>query len=69
MPYVVKPFVIASWISLVRSLSPMHSRTRAVDTSTSSAGTRPLPSARGTRRCEITALRMLASWIRTCFCW
>ena len=26
-------------------------------TSTSSAGTRPLPSARGTRRCEITALQ------------
>ena len=33
----------------------MHSRMRAVETITSSAGTRPLPSARGTRRCEITA--------------
>ena len=44
-------------------------RTRAVAIITSSAGTRPLPSARGTRRCEITALRIDESWMRTCFCW
>ena len=44
-------------------------RIRAVLINTSSAGTRPFPSARGTRRWEITALRIAASCRRTCFCW
>ena len=41
---------------------------RAVETITSRAGTRPRPSARGTRRWEITAFRIEASCRRTCFC-
>ncbi len=36
---------------------------------TSTAGTRPLPSARGTSRSEMTACRTCASWMRICFCW
>ncbi len=35
---------------------------------TSTAGARPVPSARGIRRCEITALSTPASWMRIC-CW
>ena len=36
---------------------------------TSTAGTRPLPSLRGMSRIEITAARMLASWMRIWRCW
>jgi hypothetical protein len=53
--------VIASWISLVRSLSSISSRTRAVALRISTAATRPFPSARGTSRWEITALSTEAS--------
>ena len=47
----------------------MQSRMKGVLTMTSTAGARPLPSARGIRRCEMTALSTLASCRRTCFCW
>ena len=35
----------------------------------SAAGTRPLPSAVGSRRSEMMAWRLAASWWRTCSCW
>ena len=47
----------------------MHSRMTGVLTMTSTAAARPLPSARGSSRCEITALSTLASCTRTCACW
>jgi len=42
---------------------------KAVEMSTSTAGTRPRLSIRGMRRCEMTALSTLASCSRICFCW
>ena len=57
----------ADGIRCVFSLSMMQSRMNGVLISTSTAGTRPLPSARGIRRIETTALSTLASWMRTCF--
>ncbi len=53
----------------VLSGSTTDSRTVAVATQTSTAGTRPLPSARGTMRSEITAASALASVNRTSLCW
>ena len=52
MPYCDVPAAIAPWISGVLSLSMMQSRMNAVVIMTSTAGTRPVPSARGSRRCD-----------------
>ena len=60
---------MAVGISLVRSLSSTISRTRELATSTSTAATRPFPSARGTRRWETTLRSTDPSCRRTCFCW
>ena len=56
IPYCDVPCAIAPWIRCVFSLSMMQSRMNAVLIRTSTAGTRPLPSARGIRRCEIDRL-------------
>ena len=55
MPYWETPAAMASWMSLVLSLLMMQSRMNGVAIMTSTAGTRPWPSARGIRRMEMTA--------------
>ena len=62
------PAAIAPGIWCVRSLSTMQSRMKAVLIITSTAATRPLPSALGMSRCETTALSTVASCSRICFC-
>src|SRR5437762_3093628 len=69
MPYCEVPCEIASLISFVFSLFSMQSRMYAVEISTSAAGTRPRPSARGRSRNETTAFSTAASCRRICFCW
>ena len=69
MPYCETPAAIASWMSFVLSLLMMQSRMNGVVIMTSTAGTRPWPSARGMRRIDTTALRTPASCRRICFCW
>src|SRR5258706_15851475 len=69
MPYCDVPAEIASLISFVFSLFSMQSRMYPVEIMTSAAGTRPSPSARGSRRRETTALSTAASCRRICFCW
>jgi hypothetical protein len=67
MPYWLVPSAICSRMYLVFSLFSMQSRMYGVTIMTSAAGTRPLPSARGRRRSEITAFSTWASWMRICF--
>ncbi len=57
--------------SLMPGTSPlkMRSEIRGELSMTSTAGTRPWPSARGTRRMEMIALSTCASCRRICFCW
>ena len=47
----------------------MQSLMNAVAMRTSTAGTRPLPSALGSRRWAMAAFSTAASWMRICFCW
>jgi hypothetical protein len=56
-------------MSFVLSLLMMQSRMKGVAIMTSTAGTRPWPSARGTRRMDMTAFRTPESCSRICFCW
>src|SRR3990172_4032489 len=69
IPYWETPAAIASWMSFVFSLLITQSRMNGVVIITSTAGTRPWPSARGMRRMEMTALRTPESCRRICFCW
>ena len=69
MPYWLVPSAICSRMYFVFSLFSMQSRMYGVAIMTSAAGTRPMPSARGIRRSEMTALSTCASWMRICFCW
>ena len=55
MPYCDVPCAIAPAIRCVLSLSTMQSLMKGVATSTSTPGTRPVPSLRGIRRCAIAA--------------
>ena len=57
---------MTSLIEFVASGSRMRSWTRPVLTSTSTAGTRPLPSARGTSRCDTVPRSDAASENRAC---
>ena len=59
---------MTSTISSVALGSTMRSNTRPVATSTSTAGTRPLPSARGTRRCDTMPRSAPANDVRTSRC-
>ena len=69
MPYWVMPSATTWCSSGVRSGLMMYSRTVGVLTMTSTAGTRPAPSRRGTSRCEITARRFVAMDRRSSSCW
>src|SRR5205807_1115855 len=69
MPYWEVPWTITAGIVEVFSLSLMQSRTIPVPTSTSTAGTRPLPSARTISRCETMPWMTAASWSRICPSW
>jgi len=58
---------MAVLMNLVLVGSLMQLRTNSVTTSTSMAGTRPLPSERRSRRMETTARSSDASWMRMLF--
>src|SRR5664279_4804151 len=69
MPYWAVPEEMTSFSNLVLSLSSMQLRTDSVVTMTSTAGTRPWPSALGTRRWEMTPRSTEANCRRICFWW
>ena len=69
MPYETVPSAIRSGMFSAFSMSRMLSATAAVLISTSAAGTRPRPSARGTRRSDTTAWSAVESSIRISWCW
>src|SRR5947208_3144340 len=68
MPYCEVPAEMASRTERVFSGTRMHSRMYAVLIMISTAGTRPSPSQRFTRRWLMTARRTAASCKRICFC-
>src|SRR5215831_1191712 len=69
MPYWAWPEAITLGICGVLAFSRMDSRTRPVIIITSTAGTRPLPSARTTRRCDTTPWTTAESWARIWSSW
>src|SRR5207245_1113964 len=69
MPYCGRPAAMTVGICAVLTFSRMDSRTSPVMIMTSTAGTRPLPSARTTRRCETTPWMTAESWARIWSSW
>src|SRR6266853_1851784 len=69
MPYWIDPSAIRSGMLSCLLRSRMLSATAAVLISTSAAGTRPLPSLRGTRRSEMTACSAVDRRWRISSCW
>src|SRR5438270_387303 len=69
IPYCTEPCAIRSGMASDLVRSRMFSCTAAVLISTSDAGTRPLPSLRGTRRSDTIACSAVESRCRTSSCW
>src|SRR6266508_2320294 len=69
MPYCTEPSAIRSGMFSDFVRSRMLSATAAVLISTSAAGTRPLPSLRGTRRSDTTECSAVESRCRISSCW